>query len=175
MKIAVFSSADSKISKKNKILVKKIAQCMFKYNITLVTGGSLGIPGFLVEEYKKIGGKTIMYSPDSNQESHNKRHDNHDLSYYNHVYFGKGFTERSLNMINEVDGAIALNGRTGTLCEMLIAIEEQVPLVVFNNAGGVCKHFKTIIKFTHKTPVGFLEIKPFRNNSIKNLICEIKN
>ena len=81
MKIAIFSSADSNISESNKNIVGNIARYLKKFDVTLVTGGSLGIPGYMVEEYKKLGGKCIMYSPDACLDSHGLRHDNHDTSH----------------------------------------------------------------------------------------------
>ncbi len=174
MKIAIFSSADSYISEDNKKICINILKYLKKFNVTLVTGGSLGIPGFMVEEYQKISGRTIMYSPDPNHTQHEARYDNHDVSYYDEVIFGEGFTERSLKMINQVDGAIALNGRTGTLCESLIAIEEQLPLVVIDSTEGVCEYFKDILRYTKKKPRGFFEVGSSYGNQVDKLINYIK-
>jgi len=175
MKIALFSSAELNISEENKKLAKKLAKYLKKYEVTLVTGGSLGIPSFIVEEYRALGGKTMMYSPDICPASHNKRFDNHNIRYYDEVVFAGGFTNRSLQIIEAVDGAIALNGRTGTLCESLIAIEEALPLIVLDGAGGVSEHFSQIVKFTDKKPFGFLEIGSSYGNQIDKLISHIKN
>jgi uncharacterized protein (TIGR00725 family) len=174
MKIAIFSSADSVMSNNNKELALGIINYLKKYNVTLVTGGSLGIPGFMIEEYKKIGGNAIMYSPDPCSISHKKRHDNHDIHHYDQIIFGTGFTQRSLKMINNVDGAIALNGRTGTLCEILIAIEESLPVIVIDSAEGVCEHFEKILSYTNKEPFGFCEIGSSYGNQIDKLISHIK-
>ncbi len=116
-----------------------------------------------------------MYSPDPCRSTHAKRHDNHNLIYYDNIVFGQGFTQRSLRMINDVDGAIALNGRTGTLCESLIAIEESLPLVVIDSAGGVCENFSNILGLTQKKPFGFLENGSSYCNQIDKLIAHIKN
>lgn len=174
MKIAIFSSANSFISKENKELALGIVNYLKKYNVTLVTGGSLGIPGFMIEEYKKIGGKTIMYSPDKCSNSHNLRHDNHSIDYYDEVIYGEGFTERSLKMIHNIDGAIALNGRTGTLCEVLIGIEESLPVIVIDSANGICENFQQIFELTRKPAFGFLEIGSSYGNQIDKLIDYIK-
>ena len=174
MKIAIFSSADSYISEENKKICIDILKYLLNFDVVLVTGGSLGIPGFMVEEYKKMGGKTIMYSPDPDPEKHSLRHDNHEIYHYDEVFFDDGFTKRSLNMIKNVDGAIALNGRTGTLCESLIAIEEGIPIVIIDSADGVCEHFKEIISYTEKEPTGFLEIGSSYGNQIDKLINYIK-
>lgn len=149
-KIAIFSSADPKIAKEYRDLAKVIAHYFINKDVILVTGGSLGLPGFIIEEFSNLGGETIMFSPDPDPHKHKLRFDNHDLDYYNHVVFGNGFTSRSLEMIKYVDGAVVLNGRTGTLCEFTIAVEEGLPVAVITNTGGISDHLSEIIKIVDK-------------------------
>ena len=118
--------------------------------MTIVTGGSLGIPGHISEEAHGLGGHTIMFSPDKNIEQHNQRHDNHEIKFYKEVVYGEGFTSRSLEMIRSVDCALVLNGRTGTLSEFTIAIEEGLPIAVITNTGGIADHLENIITIINK-------------------------
>ena len=149
-KIAIFSSADPKIAKEYRGLAKAIAHFLIDKGVIIVTGGSLGLPGFIIEEFSKLGGETVMFSPDPDPHKHKLRFDNHDIDYYNHVVFGNGFTSRSLEMIKYVDAAVVLNGRTGTLCEFTIAVEEGLPVAVITNTGGISDHLSEIIKIVNK-------------------------
>ena len=150
MKIGIFSSASFKVSSKNKKLAKDLAEYMTKKGMEVVTGGSLGIPGVVAEHTYKIGGKTSAYSPDRNKKTHHERHDNHSLDFYHGKKFIPGFTARSLVMIKNIDGAIVLNGRIGTLSEFTIAIEEGLPVSVLEGTGGITDHLKKIIKISKK-------------------------
>ena len=175
MRIAIFSSAENNFSPENREISLAVVHYLRQFNVTLVTGGSSGIPAFMVEKYKGLGGKTVMFSPDKNMREHMKREDNHkSLEFYDEIFYGDGFTDRSIEMIRYVDGAISLNGRTGTLCESLIAIEESLPLVVIDSTGGISEHFSTIMGFTNKQPYGFLGVGSSYGNQIDKLISHIK-
>ena len=150
IKIAIFSSAEIPISDELKLLSQDIARYLVQKNLILVTGGSVGIPGQIIEQAHKLGGETIMFSPDINMDEHNERFDNHKVEFYNEVVYGNGFTSRSLEMIKFVDCALVLNGRTGTLCEFTIAVEEGLPVSVVTETGGMSDHLSDILKIVNK-------------------------
>jgi len=150
MKIGIFSSASARVSQSNKKLAKAIAEYLTEQGIEVVTGGSLGIPGIIAERACELGNKTCVYSPDRDERDHHKRIDNHDLKFYSEKKFIPGFTARSLEMIKNIDGAIVLNGRIGTLSEFTIACEESVPIVVITGTGGVADHLQNILRVSKK-------------------------
>ena len=123
---------------------------MHETGLTVVTGGSIGIPGIIVETAHQLGTKTIVFSPDKNHEEHATRHDNHVLSFYDDVFFCSGLTERSLKMINFVDAALILNGRMGTLSEFCISVEEGLPLSIITGTGGISDELTNIITIANK-------------------------
>lgn len=151
MKIAIISSAsvqvENGIQKKIQEIVKKFSEVS---NITLVTGGSFGIPGLCIQEAKRLLIPTIAYSPDKNSIEHNARFDNLDINYFNEVKYIPGFTARSLEMIHNVDGILLLNGRIGTLSEFTIALEEGKRVGVITNSGGIADHLEYILKIAQK-------------------------
>lgn len=150
IKLAIFSSANDKVSPKLEKKIDKIARYLFSKNIILVTGGSTGVPAGIVETFVELGGQAVMFSPDKTPESHSERFDNHSLEFYHETIFGKGFTARSLEMINFVDGALVLNGRTGTLSEFTIAVEEGLPVSVITRTGGISDYLKKITRIVKK-------------------------
>lgn len=150
MKVGIFSSASARVSPANRKLAKGIAEYLTEKGIEIVTGGSLGIPGIVAERACELGNKACVYSPDRDEHDHHKRIDNHDLKFYSEKKFIPGFTARSLEMIKNIDGAIVLNGRIGTLSEFTIACEEGLPVAVITDTGGIADHLQRILKFSKK-------------------------
>ncbi len=147
MKIALFSSWVPEISVENTILVTALAKYLVEKDITVVTGGCSGIPGLAIEVAHRCGGKTIGYFPlESHDEYAGRQHEQniHCIDFYTETHFIFGFTARSLAMIKNVDAAIVLNGRIGTLSEFSIAIEEGLPLAIIEGTGGIADELKYI-------------------------------
>lgn len=150
MKLGVFSSASDIISPENQALAAQIGKYLADKKITVVSGGSHGIPGLIVQAAFDAGADTELYSPDEDEEKHQKRSDNLELRYFKTHKFIPGFTARSLEMIKNIDAALVLNGRTGTLSEFTIALEEGLPVAVVKNTGGIADHLENIISIANK-------------------------
>ncbi len=153
MKIAIFSSWLPQVSKENKKLAKEIAEYLAEKNITVVTGGCSGIPALCIEEAYRCKTETIGYFPHKDQSDYKDRQheeNTHDIKFYSTAHFIHGFTARSLEMIKNVDAAIVLNGRIGTLSEFGIAIEEGLPLAVIEGTGGVTDELQRLTKLVKK-------------------------
>lgn len=153
MKIAIFSSWLPQVSLENQKLAKNIARYLAGKGITVVTGGCSGIPALCVEEAYKHGAKTIGYFPHKDHNDYKDRQheeNTHDIEFYTTAHFIHGFTARSLEMIKNVDAAIVLNGRIGTLSEFGIAIEEGLSLAVIEGTGGVTDELQRLTKLVNK-------------------------
>jgi uncharacterized protein (TIGR00725 family) len=150
MKIAIFSSWKKEVPEKYRIITENIAQYLVSKGVTVVTGGCTGIPSVVIEKAYELGGTTIGYFPNTGEHDHFTIEGNHDPKFYNERYFVRGFTARSLAMIKNVDGAIVLNGRIGTLSEFGIAVEEGLPLAVIEGTGGVTDELQRLTKLVHK-------------------------
>ena len=171
MKIAIFGSAIKVSDKKVIQSCKSIAETLVENDIITFTGVGIGIPHLIVEYVHEMGGKCIGYSPSTDKHLHNKISDNADLSPFDTVHFIKGFTKRSLQMIEDADAVIVLGGRMGTLSEFSIAYEENKVIGVITSIEGIGKHLKNIIHITkkhRKVPVLF-------DDDAKNLIRRIKD
>jgi uncharacterized protein (TIGR00725 family) len=153
MKIAIFSSWLPIVSHENKILAEKIGKYLAKKDVTIVTGGCSGIPAICIESAYAHNARTIGYFPHKNEHDyHDRQHEEntHDIKYYTTAHFIHGFTARSLEMIKNVDAAIILNGRIGTLSEFGIAIEEGLPIGIIEGTGGISEMVKDIMYIAQK-------------------------
>ena len=151
MKIAIISSASLEITKESIVAVDIIVERLRQKNsVCIITGGSLGVPGYVVKKARMNGIHTTAYSPDEDVDSHNKRHDNLELDYFDEVKHFNGFTLRSLKMIDDADCVLVLNGRMGTLSEFSIALEEGKRVGVITETGGIADHLEYITRLTKK-------------------------
>jgi uncharacterized protein (TIGR00725 family) len=153
MKIAIFSSWLPKVSEENQILAKENASYLAEQGVTVVTGGCSGIPAVCIEEAYRLGAKTVGYFPHKDKKDYTDRQheeNTHDIRYYAEAHFIQGFTARSLEMIKNVDAAIVLNGRIGTLSEFGIAVEEGLPLAVIEGTGGITDELQRLTKLVNK-------------------------
>lgn len=153
MKIAIFSSWLPQISQENRSLAEKIGKYLAEKDIIVVTGGCSGIPAVCIESAHEHGAKTMGYFPHKDHDDYyDRQHEEntHDIKFYSTAHFVHGFTARSLEMIKNVDAAIVLNGRIGTLSEFGIAIEEGLPLGVIEGTGGVTDELQRLTKIVKK-------------------------
>ncbi len=151
MKIAIISSASELVTKENEVVTTQIVESLRGLkSVEILTGGCRGVPGIIVEKAKALGIKTVAYSPDENKISHQERFDNQDLQYFDEVNHHKGFTLRSLVMLQDADAVLVLNGRIGTLSEFAIALEEGRRVGVITNTGGIADELEHIVKVSKK-------------------------
>lgn len=150
MKLAILGSASNIVSAENENLCKEAGEYLAQKKITVVTGGSHGIPGFVVKSAFEAGAETEVYSPDEDVEQHNLRPDNLSLKYFKNHKFIPGFTARSLEMMKNVDSVLVINGRIGTLSEFTIALEEGLNIGIIKGTGGIADHLEYIISIAKK-------------------------
>lgn len=176
MKIAIFSSWLPVVSDKNKKLAQDIGQYLAEKDITVVTGGCSGIPALCIESAHSTNAKTIGYFPHNDQHEYfDRQHEEntHDIVYYSTAHFISGFTARSLEMIKNVDAAIVLNGRIGTMSEIGIAVEEGLPIGVITGTGGIADEVENILgisgkKYSSKEIVIHSDYKKVIDNLMSN-------
>lgn len=160
MKIGIFGTTqaiDSKIIKKAKEIGKLIAI----NNHIVVTGGTNGYPHAVALSAIQTGGKAISYATGKSILDHSQFHDT-DLSKYTDVIFQKKYFNkkllgidnylRSLNMCLNVDVAIIISGKVGTMYEVTIMSGMSKNIYVLKGSGGITGHtIKEFIKEGHKT------------------------
>lgn len=161
MKIGIFGRTEID----NKNILKKsqeIGKLIASFGYTIITGGVEGYPHVVALSSLENGGKVISYAAGLKIEDHKKYH-NTDLSKYTKVVFQKKTYKkkisaidnylRSLDMCLDVDKAIVIGGRVGTMYELTILSAMNKDVFILSGSGGISgKTAKNFIKEGHKNP-----------------------
>ena len=178
MKIGVFgrTKADNrKIIKTAEEIGKIIAET----GNTVVTGGTEGYPHIVAMSAIKNRGKAISYATGLKIADHLKFH-KVDLSQYSKVIFQKKYFNkkllgidnylRSLDMCLNVDCAIIIGGRVGTMYEVTILSGIAKPIFILKGSGGITNEtIKDFIKEGHKEKS---KIQYFENSKVLTKILK---
>src|SRR3989344_2940835 len=137
-KICVSGSADTTFGGEDAIeKAEEIGRLIAKHNMILVTGATTGIPYWAAKGAKEAGGFVVGLSPAVSKTDHVKRYelplDYHDVI----VYTGFDYSGRNLLLTRASDAVITLCGRMGTLNEFTIAFEDNKPIRVLEESGGI--------------------------------------
>ena len=127
---------------------------VFGSDIKLITGGCIGIPELVAKHAKQYGTKVAGFSGESSLQAHIDNPNYTDPANLDELYFIdedekilKGFTQRSLRMIEEADAGIFIGGRTGTMTEFG-AMHDETNKPMYMLAGSIAnfvnrfKHLK---------------------------------
>ncbi len=136
MKIAVCGSGqilDKDIAKRAELIGKEIA---LSGNIVL-TGGCHGYPNEAAKAAFSLNGEVVAYSPASNEKEHSSKYDFPLGNFTSIVYTGKGIPERNLDLIENADAVIIIDGKVGTLNEFTLAFHYGKRIGVLLGSGGM--------------------------------------
>jgi len=159
MKIGVFGS--STISNDDIALkAKEIGKIIASKNYQVLTGGVPGYPDVVAKAALEAGGRAIAYAAGKKLQDHNKFYEV-DLSPYSQVifqdnYFSNDFSRadlyvRSLDLVCNVDKAIVIGGRVGTMYELTMLSGLGKDIFVLEGSGGVTETtIKRFIEEGHK-------------------------
>ena len=151
IKIAVSGSANAEVcSQDAPRLAEKVGEEIAKHSCILITGATTGIPHFAAKGCKKAGGVTVGFSPAASEREHKKTYklptEYHDVI----VYTGFHYAGRNLLMTRSADAIVFICGRMGTLNEFTIAFEDQKPIGVLENTGGISNDLRYLVKKVRK-------------------------
>lgn len=163
MKIGIFgrTKADNKeIIRK----AKEIGKIIALGGHTVVTGGTDGYPHIAALSAIEAGGEAVSYATGLSMSDHNQFHST-DLSEYTKVVFQKKYFNkkllaidnylRSLDMCLNVDLAIIIGGRVGTMYEVTILSGMSKDIYVLKGSGGIAEQtIRKFIKEGHKEKSG---------------------
>ncbi len=129
---------------------QEIGREIAKRGLVLVTGATTGLPYWAAKGAKSEGGLVIGLSPAASKLAHVKVYklplDYHDLI----IYTGFNYAGRNLLLTRSADAVITICGRVGTLNEFTIAFEEEKPIGVLTNSGGIADEIENILKKSHR-------------------------
>lgn len=129
---------------------KELGREIVRNNGVLVTGATSGVPYWSAIGAKEEGGISIGFSPAATEKEHIKKYrlptDYFDLI----VYTGFEYGGRNLLLTRASDAVIIVCGRMGTLNEFTVAFEDNKPIGILTETGGMADMIKEIIAESHR-------------------------
>jgi len=151
--ICVSGAAETKCCNENAMeITKKLGKEIVKHGGIVVTGATTGIPYWAAIGAKEEGGYSIGMSPANTKLEHVKKYKLPTDAFDIVVYTGFGYSGRNLLLTRSSDAVITVCGRMGTLNEFTIAFEDQKPIGVLIETGGIADEIKSIVEKANRGP-----------------------
>ncbi|MDD5589679.1 MAG: hypothetical protein PHQ47_00685 [Candidatus Portnoybacteria bacterium] len=129
---------------------KEIGREIVRQNGVLVTGATTGIPYWAAIGAKEEGGISIGFSPAASEVAHVKTY-RLPIDYFDIiVYTGFEYSGRNLLLTRASDAVVIACGRMGTLNEFSIAFEDQKPIGILIETGGMSDHIEQIVEWARR-------------------------
>lgn len=151
-KIAAIGSASEELEDYVYQQAREIGRLLGKHEEveSLTCGGTTGVTRKVAEEARRVGLKTVGYSPAMNVEEHKKF--GLPVKPYSELVFITDYLKK--NKIKELDkrarfklripyliansdGLVAISGRVGTTTEILNGIDMRKPIAILKGSGGI--------------------------------------
>lgn len=129
------SAADLKYAKKTENLAEEVGRCLAEKNCVIIYGAekdSDSLSTTAAKGAKKAGGMTVGITYGKGKNIWDKD-GNPDVIICSGLERGGG---REFVLVNSCDGIIAISGGSGTMNEMLVAYQLNIPIVVLTGTGG---------------------------------------
>lgn len=176
--VGIFGSAAEAVEPKIGNTAKMLGCVLGSMGLTVATGGCLGLPAIVARNARASGSRVLGFFPDLNEIEAIKNKSAHanDLeAVYDAKYFAKGYTQRSLCMIQNIDCAVVVGGRMGTLSEWTMALEEGIPILALKNTGGIAAHLEHILSVAKKEfPNNYIAFSDKVAQGVSELVAHIK-
>lgn len=125
---------------------KEVGREIVRHNGVLVTGATTGIPYWAAVGAKEEGGISIGISPAASEEAHIKTY-HLPVDYFDMIiYTGFEYAGRNLLLTRSSDAVIIVCGRMGTLNEFTVAFEDQKPIGILTETGGMSDFIDEIVE-----------------------------
>lgn len=111
----------------------------------LINGACPGLPDEAAKGAQEEGGFVFGVSPAYSKFEHEQEYRspiNHDFV----LFTGMGFMERDIINIRSADAIVIVGGGIGSLNEFTIAYDEERPIGVLTNTGGISDDIEEILK-----------------------------
>ncbi|MFH0852257.1 MAG: hypothetical protein V1845_01455 [bacterium] len=131
---------------------KEVGREIVRHNGVLVTGATTGIPYWAAIGAKEEGGISIGLSPAASEIAHVKTY-HLPVDYFDMIiYTGFEYAGRNLLLTRSSDAVIVVCGRMGTLNEFTIAFEDQKPIGILTETGGMSDFIDDIVEKANRGP-----------------------
>lgn len=149
-KIGVSGSAENNCTPGTYEKAREIGKIIAQKGAVTVTGDTTGVPFESAIGAKEAGGITVGISPAHSQKEHEKKYhlplNNMDLV----IYTGFAYSGRNLIFIRACDAVIFICGRIGTLNEFTIAFEDDKPIGILTETGGITTEIDHILEVSKR-------------------------
>ena len=149
-KIGVSGSAENNCTTGTFKKARLIGRLIAEHKAVTVTGDTTGVPYESAVGAKEADGITVGISPAHSQVEHEKKYhlplNNMDLV----IYTGFAYSGRNLLFIRACDAVIFICGRIGTLNEFTIAFEDNKPIGILTETGGITSEIDHILEVAHR-------------------------
>ena len=129
---------------------KTLGRIIVEHGAVLVTGATTGAPYWGAIGAKEAGGFVVGVSPASSELEHVKKYklplDYHDII----IYTGFGYAGRNLLLTRSADAVLVVCGRMGTLNEFTIAFEDEKPIGVLTETGGMADEIDSLLEKAYR-------------------------
>lgn len=125
---------------------REIGREIIRQNGILLTGATTGIPDFAAKGAKEEGGVVIGISPAASFQHHVKTYRLPIENYDTIIYTGFDYSGRNLILTKAADAVIVICGGFGTLNEFTIALEDNKPIGILEDSGGVASEVDDLLK-----------------------------
>lgn len=131
---------------------KEVGREIVRHNGVLITGATTGIPYWAAIGAKEEGGISIGLSPAASEEAHIKTY-HLPVDYFDMIiYTGFEYAGRNLLLTRSSDAVIVVCGRMGTLNEFTVAFEDQKPIGILTETGGMSDFIDDIVEKAKRGP-----------------------
>lgn len=131
-------------------IVKELGREIVRQNGVVVTGATIGVPYWAAIGAKEEGGISIGFSPAATEIAHVKTY-KLPIDYFDViVYTGFEYAGRNLLLTRASDAVVIACGRMGTLNEFTIAFEDNKPIGILTETGGMADMIKEILDRGHR-------------------------
>ncbi|MBI2639862.1 MAG: LOG family protein [Candidatus Sungbacteria bacterium] len=151
LKICISGAAETGLCSADALeKTKELGRQVIKQGAVLVTGATTGAPLWGAIGAKEESGFVIGLSPAVSEEEHVKKYrlpvDYHDII----IYTGFGYAGRNLLLTRSSDAVMISCGRMGTLNEFTIAFEDNKPIGVLTETGGMADELDGLLEKAHR-------------------------
>ncbi len=134
------------LNEKTEDLARVLGEEIARQDCVLLTGATTGLPHFACIGAKRLKGMSVGFSPAISVKEHINKY-RLPTNFMDLIIFtGYGYSGRNLMMIRSSDAVIFVCGRIGTLNEFTNAFEEDKPIGVLTQSGGISDEIADIVE-----------------------------
>ncbi len=149
-KIGVSGSAENNCAPGAYAKAREVGRQIALHKAVCVTGDTRGVPHAAVHGAKAAHGFTVGLSPAQTHDEHIKKYRLPDDTLDIVIYTGSQYSGRNLLFIRSCDAVIFICGRVGTLNEFTIAFEDNKPIGILTETGGMADEIQHLLDVSHR-------------------------